>query len=251
MASGEMFCDCHDGDHAKCVHRPRLSLASHPVSGCRMCILSSFLLSPLQQHSLTTALCITPPRTPTISLSTLLLRTPPLFAPSFLRARSLSLSLSFLFLLGASLHSPLFHSSHFTLCTCPHFFALPTPCCALTRPGTRSSDSSPPKRDHRTDTMMNLSGASICDEELVQGEARDIQLPNTEHISKISVDVSHAVSCKCSPGLDNQSQYRVRRKRRQRGSDLLAFCSMIRSTMAEDQWADHNGSLFFYRTTID
>ena len=38
---------------------------------------------------------------------------------------------------------------------------------------------------------MNLVGASICDEELiVQGEARDIQLPNTEHVSQISVDVS-------------------------------------------------------------
>lgn len=38
---------------------------------------------------------------------------------------------------------------------------------------------------------MNLIGASICDEELiVQGEARDIQLPNTEHVSQISVDVS-------------------------------------------------------------
>ncbi|KAF9992306.1 hypothetical protein BGZ65_012410, partial [Modicella reniformis] len=38
---------------------------------------------------------------------------------------------------------------------------------------------------------MNLIGASICDEEIiVQGEARDIQLPNTEHISKISVDVT-------------------------------------------------------------
>jgi hypothetical protein len=40
---------------------------------------------------------------------------------------------------------------------------------------------------------MNLSGASICDEELLQGEARDIQLPNTEHISQISVDVSDCV----------------------------------------------------------
>lgn len=38
---------------------------------------------------------------------------------------------------------------------------------------------------------MNVVGASICDEELiVQGEARDIQLPNTEHVSQISVDVS-------------------------------------------------------------
>lgn len=41
---------------------------------------------------------------------------------------------------------------------------------------------------------MNVVGASICDEELiVQGEARDIQLPNTEHVSQISVDVSTSI----------------------------------------------------------
>ncbi|KAF9538649.1 hypothetical protein EC957_006386 [Mortierella hygrophila] len=42
---------------------------------------------------------------------------------------------------------------------------------------------------------MNLIGASICDEELiVQGEARDIQLPNTEHVSQISVDVGGSLA---------------------------------------------------------
>ncbi|KAF9951991.1 hypothetical protein BGZ72_006592 [Mortierella alpina] len=42
---------------------------------------------------------------------------------------------------------------------------------------------------------MNLVGASICDEELiVQGEARDIQLPNTEHVSQISVDIGGSLA---------------------------------------------------------
>ncbi|CAO3573224.1 unnamed protein product [Mortierella alpina] len=42
---------------------------------------------------------------------------------------------------------------------------------------------------------MNLIGASICDEELiVQGEARDIQLPNTEHVSQISVDIGGSLA---------------------------------------------------------
>ncbi|KAF9580633.1 hypothetical protein BGW38_002646 [Lunasporangiospora selenospora] len=42
---------------------------------------------------------------------------------------------------------------------------------------------------------MNVIGASICDEEIiVQGEARDIQLPNTEHVSQISVDVGGSLA---------------------------------------------------------